>query len=407
MAKPKDLSASLFLIVVYFAAGSVHAYDSVNTDNQFLGGSASVGKELENASHIDHVSPWNISEFRKHLIDQYGLTLSADYATLYQNADDSLTGTDNGMGGVFRLYGRWTLIGRGTLDSGTLVAKVEHRHRLSGDVTPGRLAPELGYLGITGLGFTDVGEFLAPFYWEQFFSEGHVGVVAGRLDPTDFMDILGLGSQWNSFQNAAVLSNLSIPAPDLGFGFGAGVKFNDNWVIGTTLHDSNGKQTEVTWFKEGSELFKQAYVSWTPTRAKRFTNALHLTLWHQDAREAQGLEESYGVAMSGNWLTDTDWMPFFRLGIAHGNTPLAKKQFTMGVMHNITNRSEQLGIGIWWQDLSHRDLNDQGGMEVFYRWEPIPNLALTPSIQILNEPALNPDVDRIILFGLRARIVFF
>jgi hypothetical protein len=34
-------------------------------------------------------------------------------------------------------------------------------------------------------------------------------------------------------------------------------------------------------------------------------------------------------------------------------------------------------------------------------------VAITPSIQFLNDPALNPDVDRIILLGLRVRVVFF
>lgn len=386
---------------------NVDAQAADDLDTQFLGGTSSIGNELEIASKIDRASPWSINEFREHLIEEYGLTISTDYGTLYQNASDSLTGKESGMGGVFRIYGRWTLLGKGSHDTGTLVAKVEHRHRLSGDVTPGRLAPELGYLGVSGLGFTDVGGFLAPFYWEQFFSDGHVGIVAGRLDSTDFMDILGLGSQWNAFQNAAVLSNMSIPAPDLGFGLGAGVKLNDQLVIGTTIHDANGKQTEVKWFKEGSELFKQAYVSWTPTRAKRFTNALHMTFWHQDERKAQALEESHGIAISGNWLFDDYWMPFFRWGRSHGNAPLARQQLTTGVMLNVPDRTDRVGVGIWWQDLSHRDLNDQSGIEVFYRWDILPNIAITPSVQLLKDPALYPDENTIWIFGLRTRIVFF
>ncbi len=245
LTKLKTFSALWFLAVLLCATGQSYASESADVDNQFLGGTSSIGNELKTADQIDRASPWAISEFRTYLTDRYGLNLSADYATLYQEASDSQTNVDNGMGGVFRIYGRWSLVGRGTIDTGTLVAKWEHRHRLSGDVTPGRLAPQLGYFGVTGLGFTDAGGFLAPFYWEQFFYDGHVGIVAGRLDSTDFMDILGLGSQWNSFQNAAVLSNLSIPAPDLGFGFGAGIKFSDKWVIGTTIHDANGKQTEI------------------------------------------------------------------------------------------------------------------------------------------------------------------
>lgn len=174
MIKPRIVCAGWILIALTLLSWFAAASEPDDVDEQFLGGTASIGNDLEVAGEIDRKSPWNISAFRNDLIDRHELAMSADYATLYQNASDSLTGNDSGMGGVFRLYGRWTLTGRGSLDTGTLVAKVEQRHRLSGDVTPGRLAPELGYLGITGLSFTDVGSFLAPFYWEQFFSDGHV-----------------------------------------------------------------------------------------------------------------------------------------------------------------------------------------------------------------------------------------
>ena len=395
------------LIALFLATSFAHASQVGEAGNAFLGGPTSIGKELLEASEDDSVNAFGLGEFRARLIDQQGLAVSADYATLYQYADDSLTGADTGMGGVLRLYGRWTLVGRGTGHAGTLVARVEHRHQLSGDVAPGHLAPELGYHGVVGLGFTDVGVFLAPFYWEQFFADGHFGVVAGRLDPTDFTDILGVGNQWTSFQNAAVLSNMSIAAPDVGCGAGVGFRVSDQWVIGTTVHDANGEQTEFNCFEGTLRLFEQARVSWTPTRARRFTNALHLTVWHQDERPASGLEESYGVATSGNLTVNERWMPFFRWGLSEGDAPQARQQLTTGVVLNVPGRTDQLGIGAWWQDLSHRDLHDQSGMEVFYRWDVIPNLAITPSIQLLNDPALNPDVNGIVVLGLRGRILFF
>lgn len=376
------------------------------TGELYLGGTTSIGKDLEEAEEVDRLISDDAFEFKQYLMEKYGLNLGADYAILYNKADPSLTGEEKGLGGVFRIYGRWTIVGRGTNNTGTLVAKVEHRHRLGGYVAPGRLAPELGYLGITGLGFTDVGWFLAPFYWEQFFDDGNTGFVAGRLDPTDFTDILGIGSQWNSFQNAAVLSNMSIAVPDLGCGFGAGKKLNDQWVVGMTVHDANGSQTEVECFDGGCELFKQAYVSWTPHRSMRFTNAFHFTLWHQDEREEKGTGNSYGVATSGNWLINDRWMPFFRWGLAHGDAPLAKQHCTLGCLINVPGRSDQIGIAGWWQDLSHRDLGEQSGIELFYRWDVFPNFSITPSLQVLNEPALHSEED-ILLFGIRARMLFF
>ena len=395
------------LTALFLTASLTSASEADEAEGQFLGGPTSIGKELGEASEVESVNPFGLGEFRTRLIDQHGLAVSSDYATLYQHADDSLTGAKTGMGGVFRLYGRWTLVGRGTGHAGTLVAGVEHRHQLSGDVAPGHLAPELGYHGDAGLGFTDVGVFLGSFYWEQFFADGHLGVVAGRLDPIDFTDVLGVGTQWSSFQNAAVLRNMSIAVPDLGCGAGVGFRVSNQWMIATTAHDANGEETEFSCFEGTLRLFEQARVSWSPTHASRFANALHLTLWHQDDRPSSGLEESYGVATSGNWTFTERWMPFFRWGFSEGDAAPARQQLTTGVMFNVPRRSDQLGIGAWWQDLSHRYLDDQSGLEVFYRWDVIPNLALTPSIQLLNDPALNPDLDRIILLGLRARLLFF
>jgi porin len=40
---------------------------------------------------------------------------------------------------------------------------------------------------------------------------------------------------------------------------------------------------------------------------------------------------------------------------------------------------------------------------VFYRWNVSREIALTPDLQYVKNPALNPDQDSIWVFGLRAR----
>jgi porin len=41
---------------------------------------------------------------------------------------------------------------------------------------------------------------------------------------------------------------------------------------------------------------------------------------------------------------------------------------------------------------------------VFYRSQQTEQLAITPDIQYLGDPALNPDEDNLRVFGLRARL---
>ena len=51
-------------------------------------------------------------------------------------------------------------------------------------------------------------------------------------------------------------------------------------------------------------------------------------------------------------------------------------------------------------------LDDQFTIETYYRLQVIRELAITPSVQLLIEPALNPDQSTPWVFGVRARVAF-
>ena len=48
--------------------------------------------------------------------------------------------------------------------------------------------------------------------------------------------------------------------------------------------------------------------------------------------------------------------------------------------------------------------DDQFTVEAFYRLQLTQGFRVTPSVQLLFDPALNPDEDQIWVFGLRARL---
>ncbi len=67
-----------------------------------------------------------------------------------------------------------------------------------------------------------------------------------------------------------------------------------------------------------------------------------------------------------------------------------------------------LGFGLNWGRPSESsfgpDLDEQWTVELFYRWQLTPDLAVTPDIQFIVDPALNPDEDQLWVFGLRLRL---
>ena len=96
-------------------------------------------------------------------------------------------------------------------------------------------------------------------------------------------------------------------------------------------------------------------------------------------------------------------MLFFRAGWSDGAAPLMNKTVTVGFIHRF-HKSDLLGLGFNWGDPSNDALSDQYTTELFYRFQFSQNLALTPSVQLLIDPASNPDEDKIWVFSIRMRL---
>ena len=125
------------------------------------------------------------------LRESSGLSLSFDYQALYQQSSESLTGIDKAASGQARIIGNWNLANRGGENPGSLVFILENRHLLGQEISPANLAGQIGYAGATGVTFGDTGTTLSVAYWSQTLAGGRAGLVAGRIDPGDYSDILG------------------------------------------------------------------------------------------------------------------------------------------------------------------------------------------------------------------------
>ena len=64
------------------------------------------------------------------------------------------------------------------------------------------------------------------------------------------------------------------------------------------------------------------------------------------------------------------------------------------------------GIGVSWGKPSAGSFRDQFTSEAFYRFQFTQYLAVTPDVQLIVDPALNPTVDVLALFGVRLRAAF-
>ena len=199
----------------------VKSRSGYEVDNIGYGGRTSVGKQL----YLDDIfipdrlrfpefdkSIQPYYEWKRKIREKHNLQFGQDYTALYQKASDTLTDTDSASAGVYRLYGRWLAVGKENKNDGALVFKIENSHKY-GTVSPDDFNKNLGYLGSTGILYSDLGWVLNDFNWQQRFNNDKGGFVIGRVDPTDFMDVVDYANPWTTFQNQNVLENQSIAIP--------------------------------------------------------------------------------------------------------------------------------------------------------------------------------------------------
>ncbi|MBW2725599.1 MAG: carbohydrate porin [Deltaproteobacteria bacterium] len=354
------------------------------------------------------LQPW--FDIKKYVHEQIGLQIGMDYTITTQHAEKPLTDNDTAGVGIARLFGKWELLGRGTKDVGSFFVKGEHRHRTA-DSAPGSPADagrDLGYAGIPATLFNDTEWILNEFNWQQYFDDAETGLIIGRFDPNDYMDVSGHANPWEDFQNVAVLLNPSIALPDTSWGIGIGHWWSNQFYVVATLNDANGviSENEFKPFEEGPEFFKQVGIGWTPDRAKRFSHNLQVTFWHVDARDHIASKESEGIALNAGWTFDDSWMIFTKMGWSDGDSAneFYDESYTFGAIHYFKNRTDELGVAVNWGELPVKGLDDQVTTEVFYKMQLAQRLATTFSLQWLKDPAFNPERENVYLLGLRVRL---
>ncbi|SLN70653.1 Carbohydrate-selective porin, OprB family [Roseovarius albus] len=385
---------------------AVCAEPSSAQQNGGLSGPSSTAADLEPGDGL--TDPQFRSDFPRNIapswfawkdrLAEQGFRFNFDYLALHQSSNAD-AGTSNASSGIFRFYGNWQ-----ATEQGSLTFKIEDRHAFS-SVAPQFLGLDNGALSITGTAFNDSGRLLTNLYWTQRHVDGDWTLQFGQIDVTDFLDVYGAVSPYTAFQNLAFNTNPTINTPNPGLGLAAGAKVGSNFYVIGSLADANAdpNSPDLNVFSDG-DLFKSIEIGYTPAFDRIYLDNMHLTFWHADAASDENRAEDYGVAFSTAWLIDNRWLPFFRAGASKGKAALYERSVSVGLGY-YGRTTDGAGIGLNWAEADGLD-GDQFTVEAFYRFTVSPGLQITPSLQFINDPLLNPDESNITILGLRTRFVF-
>jgi len=394
--------------------GGESGYDDIPT----FGGPGSVGEQLKEDDEVKQpyfrferiqrgLKPW--FDWKRRLNDEHGLSFGLYYSALYQNATNS-AGEDDAAGGMLQIPVSWTFSGRGTENTSTLVFKAEHRHRLGTDIAPQDLGFDAGAVSITGTQFSGFGLAVTNLYWHQSNKGGRLNFVAGRVDPTDYLDIYGLINPQTAFMNLAFSTNPTIASPNQGFGAAIGAALGEKGYIVGGFSDANAKATTSgfdTFFSD-REYFKHFELGRFSSFDRRYFDNTHVTLWHADRRDDAGVPEGWGATFSYTKFIGDRVMPFVRAGYSDGGGGALLERMVSGGVGILRRSHDLIGVGLSWgepsEDSFSPGLDDQYTAEVSYRITLSQNSVITPDLQWIIDPALNPQESSVLVFGLRLRL---
>ena len=385
-----------------------------------FGGPTSVQDQLaEDAKSRKSVTGKNVlreyTDWKDRLREETGLSFSFDYTAGVLFPGHTISGEGSFASGAVRFYGSWDLIGRDTGNTGSLIWKVENRHKYTSMPVSGA-ASDMGYVGAIASPLSDAGTRLTNLYWKQNLNEGRLEIIAGMLDVTDWVDIYILASPWTGFFNFALSTGgaaMALP-DDATIGAYVNAMITDNLYVIGGIADANSDSTQPfhgfdTFFND-NEYFKSIELGWTTSQDRFYLDNTHLTLWHMDERTEFGTPGGWGVNFSYTHSIDDKWLPFFRAGWTDGAGTLLQKSVSTGIGYQLEDGVSLLGLGLNWGqpnvDTFGLGLKDQYVMELFTRIQLADNIQITPDVQLIINPALNPGVDRSWVFGLRARAIF-
>ena len=357
------------------------------------------------------VQPW--FDWKAGLQKRHGLSFGVDYSAVWLGSSKAgLSGGDAASSGMVRFFGAWELVNRGSANSGSFVWKVENRHKY-GSIPPSAFGFELGSVGLIAPPFSDQGGRVTNFYWRQRLAGGKVTLLGGLLDATDYVDVFALASPWTGFLNFAFSTGTTtvfLPN-DATAGIAAGAMLTEKlYVIGGI---TNAFANPVQPFKSfdylsDGEYYKSLELGLTPAHGRIYHDNLHLTYWHVDASAKAGTPGGWGLNFQYVRTLKEKYMPFLRAGYADDGGSLMQKSVSLGLGYAAFGGRDQLGLGVNWGEPNESSfgdgLRDQYTYELFYRWQLGDQLAVTPDIQLLTNPSLNPEHDSIWVYGVRARL---
>jgi hypothetical protein len=348
-----------------------------------------------------------VSSWRDQLYEDTGLRVGLRYMTQFQQASGG-PGERGGAASDIDLMFDWTLVGRGTANTGRFVFTVEERYRdWYEDITPQALRGEIGSLvGTTGA-FTDRGLVIRDVLWDQRLLDGRLRLLGGRGAPDDYAGSHRFQSSVMGFFNGNLAGNVTTPWPGHGPLVLASVHPNEQFFItaGTANSYSTTTQSQFSSLDEG-KLFTFGEVGYSPMVNGVGRALITVTGWYMPSRDDPDRPSDQGISFTYQQDIGDDYWVMGRYGYAdEGLTTVQSAGQAAAAVEGLLGSPENAtGVGIGYAEPANGALREETSIDAFHRFQLTEHTQFSIGAQLFINPSNAPEKDTVGVFSLRLRI---
>ena len=358
--------------------------------------------------------PWY--DYKARLSAEHGVQFGIALTHLHQWVDETVSPDAEDDAGAYDLNFDlvWVFRGRGTETPTTLGFAALYRDTAGTDIAPLILFTQAGSLYSSAAAYTEKELSLSELWLQHNFGNGFQ-VRGGQVFPITAYDFFPFKNFRTDFLDFNHVVNATIPLPDYGLGGFATYRPKRNMYFRLGTHDANADVEQSGFDTYDGELFTIFEAGFDPGITPQVPGRppagdIHLSIWHQDEREEEAVDDGWGASITALQRFGRV-TPYIRFGYADveidGPTSVAE-MFNIGVVfHEVFGQSnDRLGLGYTWSDPVDESLGDQSAIDFYYRIHVTPEIAISPTLQLVFDPVRNPEEDEVWFTGIRTRIEF-
>ena len=398
---------------------TIHTIESTNYDADFSPGESTTNTPAEldeiyapNDGYLDSYGGNRPLDWLKRplnlLYEKTGLRLGFANTMLFMQPLGGQS-SRSGAAGDLDFMSSWTLIGRGTKDTGRFVFTGEYRFRM-GNQPPSEIRGQMGAIVAPTGTFNDRGWVIRDAYWIQRLFDARVRILIGRADPSDYV-----GSHWlqnvnNSFVNRNFSANAAVAFPGHGPMLGVSIRPTDQFylTVGAANAYSNTLDGEFESLFNEWDLFTFGEIGYTPTFQGLGQGRYAFGLWHIDARSIGNLPEDYGLTFIVDQNLTDRLQIFARYAYSEGTLTNIRQSGQVGLgFSGLLGRKDDLTGAAFALTIPRSDASrNETVLEVFHRFQVTQNTQLSFGLQLIANPGNAPDNETAGAFYARLRTSF-